>query len=42
MAAGHRRLSSTQSADPAIEDLRLVPLPVEVARRMLAGELEPP
>jgi len=39
MASGHRKLSTTQSADPAIEDLRLVPLPVELARRLLAGNL---
>ena len=39
MASGHRRLSATQSPDPAIEDLRLVPLPVEVARQLLAGKL---
>jgi RimJ/RimL family protein N-acetyltransferase len=39
MAPGHRRLSSTQSPDPVIEDLRLVPLPVEVARQLLAEKL---
>jgi RimJ/RimL family protein N-acetyltransferase len=39
MASGHRKLSTTQSADPAIEDLRLVPLSVELARRLLAGNL---
>jgi RimJ/RimL family protein N-acetyltransferase len=42
MASGHRKLSTTQSADPAIEDLRLVPLPVELGRRLLAGSLGRP
>jgi RimJ/RimL family protein N-acetyltransferase len=42
MASGHRRLSSTQSPDPAIEDLRLVPLPVERARQLRAGSLGRP
>jgi RimJ/RimL family protein N-acetyltransferase len=42
MASGHRRLSSTHSPDPAIEDLRLVPLPVEIARQLRAGSLGRP
>jgi [ribosomal protein S5]-alanine N-acetyltransferase len=37
MAAGRRRLTR----GPGEGDLRLVPLPVDVARRMLAGDLEP-
>jgi [ribosomal protein S5]-alanine N-acetyltransferase len=39
VAAGDRRLSSTGSPGQAVEDLRLLPLPVEVARQLLAGSL---
>ena len=42
MASGQRRLRSTQSPDPAIEDLRLVPLPVEIARQLRDGSLGRP
>jgi [ribosomal protein S5]-alanine N-acetyltransferase len=39
MASGHRRLSSTPPSAPAIENLRLVPLSVELARQLLVGTL---
>ena len=39
MATGHRRL--TRSSGQGVAHLRLVPLPVDVARRMLAGSPEP-
>jgi RimJ/RimL family protein N-acetyltransferase len=41
MAASHRKLSAPESAAPASYDLRLVPLPVAVARQMLAGKPGP-
>jgi RimJ/RimL family protein N-acetyltransferase len=41
MAAGHRELSAPEPAAPASYDLRLLPLPVEVARQMLAGRPGP-
>ena len=37
MARSHGKLSATESAAPASYDLRLVPLPVDVARQMLIG-----
>ena len=39
MAASQRRLSPSESSPQAEYDLRLVPLPVGVARLMLAGKL---
>ena len=39
MAASHRRLSPPEPRTHASYDLRLVPLPVSVARLMLAGRL---
>jgi [ribosomal protein S5]-alanine N-acetyltransferase len=39
MAAGRPRLSSTESPAKTPYELRLVPLPIEVARRILAGKL---
>ena len=39
MAASQRRLSHPEPSAQASYDLRLVPLPVEVARLMLAGML---
>jgi len=41
VAADDRKLSSTGFPVPALGDLRLVPLPVEVARQLLAGSLRP-
>ena len=41
VAAGQRRLSYARSPVPAHEDLQLVPLPVEVALQLLAGNPRP-
>jgi [ribosomal protein S5]-alanine N-acetyltransferase len=41
VAAGQRRLSYAQFPVPAHEDLQLVPLPVEVALQLLAGNPRP-
>ena len=41
VAAGQRRLSYARSPVPAHEDLQLVPLPVEVALHLLAGNPRP-
>ena len=41
LATGQRRLSYARSPVPALEDLQLVPLPVEVALQLLAGNLRP-
>jgi ribosomal-protein-alanine N-acetyltransferase len=41
MATSHRKLSSPDPAAPASYDLRLVPLPVQVARQMLTGKPRP-
>jgi GNAT superfamily N-acetyltransferase len=41
VAAGQRRLSDARSPVPAHEDLHLVPLPVEVALQLLAGNPRP-